>query len=842
MQNRKTDQKTPPKGKWLPIIVLVVTVFLYYGNTIKNGYSLDDDLVTTTDNSIHERVEKGISAIPEIFTTHYVTNKKQRYDYRPFATSSFAIEHQFFGNYSVSKRASISHLINVVIYVVVVLLVYLLVYKMLPEKNWKVPFVAALLFLIHPIHSEVVNNIKCRDELMVFVFGLMAALFLFKYIDAKVKKWWYLLIVMSFMFAAILSKSTGLIFIVVIPLMVYFFRDVNWKKLLTYFGLLLLTLVLTRILQKGVLPETQIRDLMFFENPLAYSDSFSDRVPMFFYTNFFYLKMMLFPAPLVYYYGYDQIPIADWSYIEVWVGVLFVVVGTIASVLRIKRKEVWSFGILFFLFGIGGAANLLFPAVGIVGERFAFIASFGLIFIVAYYSVHFLEKVKSKNGKYLVYAIGFGVVLISFTHVTNRNKDWKSRFSLYGNDIKHLSKSAKAHSLLGTEYTMMADSVSRTPNSSHKDYISYIDSAISEFTACVDIYDGYYNAANNAGALYFTRKKNYYKAKPLFKHAIDYKSDYIEALFNYGGCFNYDVKGVKELQMILEKSIPDSLITTNNVADTSLYLLERKAAFAMYMIKNEVRQTLSNVNVNMPNWRNVIVYQVMLSFNTHLDIEQGLLKSNLDVVQYEQAVKSYINNSNKENIQGQLQMLMSFTESTLFQELSSYIYQKSIQDKEYIGSINVAMRTMKSEFVDSSAYYWNKSLEADPTYYYAYKSLSTLYINEGDFDGVLEVNTRAVENGGFSDNTEYYVNIGNVYNARLQYDVALDYMGKAIGEIDRYYNEVLKDDNIKSNTKQFKLNDLISRKKQILGFMSKIYYDNGDQENSQKYYNLQMSI
>ena len=48
------------KKKWLPIIALIIIVFLYYGDTLNNGYSLDDDLVTSTDNSVHERVEKGV--------------------------------------------------------------------------------------------------------------------------------------------------------------------------------------------------------------------------------------------------------------------------------------------------------------------------------------------------------------------------------------------------------------------------------------------------------------------------------------------------------------------------------------------------------------------------------------------------------------------------------------------------------------------------------------------------------------------------------------------------------------------------------------------------------------
>ena len=97
-QKTKSNQNSKSNRPWFPIFLLISVVFLYYGNTLKNGYSLDDDLVTTTENSVHERVEKGILGIPEIFTTHYVHTDQQQYAYRPIVTTSFAIENQFSGS------------------------------------------------------------------------------------------------------------------------------------------------------------------------------------------------------------------------------------------------------------------------------------------------------------------------------------------------------------------------------------------------------------------------------------------------------------------------------------------------------------------------------------------------------------------------------------------------------------------------------------------------------------------------------------------------------------------------------------------------------------------------
>ncbi len=41
-------------------------------------------------------------------------------------------------------------------------------------KNIPVAFVAALIFAVHPVHTEVVANIKGRDELLAGIFFLLS--------------------------------------------------------------------------------------------------------------------------------------------------------------------------------------------------------------------------------------------------------------------------------------------------------------------------------------------------------------------------------------------------------------------------------------------------------------------------------------------------------------------------------------------------------------------------------------------------------------------------------------------------------------------------------------------
>ena len=78
------------------------------------------------------------------------------------------------------------HIGNILLYAFTILLLFRILHIIFPPKNkeWylTLPFIATLLFTIHPIHLEVVANIKGRDEIMAFLGSLGAMYFTLKYI------------------------------------------------------------------------------------------------------------------------------------------------------------------------------------------------------------------------------------------------------------------------------------------------------------------------------------------------------------------------------------------------------------------------------------------------------------------------------------------------------------------------------------------------------------------------------------------------------------------------------------------------------------------------------------
>lgn len=207
----------------IPFVLLVLS-WVFYGNTLYNGYNLDDTLVTQN----HPLTSQGVAAIPRIFKSpYYFDEAGYAFDYRPVVTSSFAIEHSLFG-----EQPLVSHTINVLLYGLTVILLFFLLRLFMPEsgnrKLW-FPGIVGLLFLIHPIHSEVVNSIKNRDELLALLFGLLAS-YLVVYGKNQPRNWaWYALGVGVFTLG-LLAKLSGLLFAILIPLSLILFRKTNWKE------------------------------------------------------------------------------------------------------------------------------------------------------------------------------------------------------------------------------------------------------------------------------------------------------------------------------------------------------------------------------------------------------------------------------------------------------------------------------------------------------------------------------------------------------------------------------------------------------------------------------------
>ena len=182
-KKKSQPSKSKPISKIFPIVVFILG-FVLYANTLGNGYAFDDSIVIT-DNQF---TQKGFAGIPDLLTKDFFEGLYGKSleltggRYRPLSLVSFAIERGIFGD-----NPLIGHLVNALIYGLCCLFLFHVVARFTSYTS-SIPYVTSILFCFHPIHTEVVANIKSRDEILCFLFLMLTIRLFQKFEKISAKK------------------------------------------------------------------------------------------------------------------------------------------------------------------------------------------------------------------------------------------------------------------------------------------------------------------------------------------------------------------------------------------------------------------------------------------------------------------------------------------------------------------------------------------------------------------------------------------------------------------------------------------------------------------------------
>ncbi len=431
--------------------LLYVMVFLFgvllYSNTIPNRYAYDDYSV------VHENrfTKQGLNGIPgHLFNDSFYgfTGQKNLFRggrYRPLSLITFSMEYEAFG-----ENPYFSHFINVLLFGLICMFMLRVFASLFRDKLQfnsvkdyfaSLSLMSVLVFACHPIHTEVVANIKGRDELMALLFALLSWDATLKYTGSP--KPIRAVLAGFYFFLSLLSKESAAPFLLLIPLSLYCFRtEKSFRRSVVAVsvsllsGFLLFLLIRQSVVGWGSKPSMPDNIL---SNAFMYAKGFSERYGTTFYTLGLYLKLLVFPHPLTIDYYPFYIPyigLADFRSILPMVAYIALTAG---SLVYAYRRNVAGFGILFYLVALFPVSNLLFSIGPFMGERFAFIPSLG--FILAFVWLILKGAEKYRFTRFTPYIIG--MVLVMFTVKTfARNFDWKNDFTLYTTDVQTSKNSA----------------------------------------------------------------------------------------------------------------------------------------------------------------------------------------------------------------------------------------------------------------------------------------------------------------------------------------------------------------------------------------------------------------
>jgi tetratricopeptide (TPR) repeat protein len=458
------------KRVYLRYLFLFLITFFSYSNSLTLNYALDDRLVIFE----NDYTLKGFQGVKDIFTkdsfSGYFGHTKNLVSggrYRPFSQLTFVAEYELFGGdlkhqvgYNKDPKNEklfmdahlpfISHLVNIILFFILLVFVYKVlevVFEKVDHQKWflSIPFLATLLFALHPIHTEAVTNIKGRDEILSMLGAVLSVWFSIQYI--KSHKITPLLFSFISFTIAIFSKENAITFIAVLPLLFYVGSLTNHKKdyIITLIPLILGTLLFLyfRYQALGAFMASET-DPNILNNPFV-NATFIEKIATILITWGIYLKLMIFPHPLTHDYYPKQIAITDFSNPLVWLILAVVLFLLYWGLKNITKKNILAFSILFFVITFSITSNLFFSVGTLMNERFVFVPLLGFTIAFAYL-IKLLGESKMAKVKHWIPLIVL-IPFLSFYSIKTfaRNFDWKDDITLFTNDVKISTESIKCN-------------------------------------------------------------------------------------------------------------------------------------------------------------------------------------------------------------------------------------------------------------------------------------------------------------------------------------------------------------------------------------------------------------
>lgn len=552
----KPKESTLPKSfKWHGWFVFLVGSVLYF-NTISHQFTQDDAIVIY-DNMY---TTKGVSGLKGLFTNDsffgfFKEEGKAKLvsggRYRPLTPAMFAIEYALVG-----KNPWLGHCINILLYgflcyMIYQLLLSLLCYKEDHVQNRYLVLAIALLYAAHPIHTEVVANIKGRDEIMSMLGSILALFFVLKYVDLR--KGAYLAYACIAYFLALLSKENTITFLAVIPLALFYFRNIALKGALLNSTILLIPTIMFLMIRAAILGndfggtpmELMNNPYLKLVNDTYIPLDFSEKIATIIYTLGKYIQLLLFPHPLTHDYYPRYIDIKNIGDVWVLMSTALHLLLIWLAIKGIKNKSIIGFGISYYIITLSIVSNVVFPIGTNMSERFMFMPSLGFAMVLGVLLHQYIYKKLGQSAFFIAVIVILSLYgLKTFT----RNFVWESDFKLFTTDVKTSVNSAKVLNAAGGALT--------TEASKEKDEVKkseMLRQALTYLEQAVKIHPHYKNAYLIAGnAHYFL--KEYEKSIKAYEQALKLDPDFKDAYNNLAVAYRDAGRVAGEIENNLQKS------------------------------------------------------------------------------------------------------------------------------------------------------------------------------------------------------------------------------------------------------------------------------------------------
>uniref|UniRef100_A0A8C1BG75 dolichyl-phosphate-mannose--protein mannosyltransferase n=1 Tax=Cyprinus carpio carpio TaxID=630221 RepID=A0A8C1BG75_CYPCA len=498
---------------------LVAVCALCYSNSLW-GEFVHDDIWAITNNP---DVRPG-SSLQSIFTNDFwgkrMADNTSHKSYRPLCILTFKLNILLGG-----MTPFYFHLVNMFLHcMVTALLMHTCEQCVFEDSNFS--FLTALLFSVHPIHTEAVSGIVGRADVLASMLFLLAFLsYISSMADGFPPTVSVLSLVLSLLLGtcAMLVKETG---ITVFGVCVLYDFLVLCRK----------PLIFQRSAHRSAMKNTQSKlpiTAWLFRSAVAVIGVQREFLT-YCYLLAFNAWLLLAPIVLCYDWQVGSIPLVEslWDGRNIASLTLALVMLALSLNCKMKGKEVLV-GVLFLIFPFIPASNLFFRVGFVVAERVLYMPSMGYCVLV----VHGLNRLYSVVSRWGAAALTVSmlVVLLLFSWKTvQQNEIWLSREALFRSGIQTLPHNAKVH----YNYANFLKDRGRNQE------------AIYHYKTALRLYPRHASALNNLGTLTHQAEE----AEVYYRRALNINPQHNRALFNLGNLLKSQGKE-EEAERMLKESI-----------------------------------------------------------------------------------------------------------------------------------------------------------------------------------------------------------------------------------------------------------------------------------------------
>jgi tetratricopeptide (TPR) repeat protein len=342
---------------WFLALLLAALTFIAYAPAFRAGFIWDDDDHLTANPAM-----TAPHGLRMIWSSLAVSR------YYPLTLTSFWVQRRVWG-----LNPTPYHLVNIALHAINGILVFSVLRRLRIPAAW----LAAMLWVLHPVNVESVAWITELKNLQSGVFFFVSLLLYFRF-EGDGKYRWYALALLSGL-AAVLSKPSTVVLPIVLLLCAWWqrrhWRRTDFVRTVPFFALAVAMSVLTVMEQRGH---------VLREGSAEWKLSVAERLGITGKAVWFYAAKLVWPARLTFVYPRWAV---DGEALSSWMALGGLI--AVGIVLWRWRRQAWAraalFGFSFFvaaLLPVLGFFDVYYFRYSFVADHFQYLASIGLISLV----------------------------------------------------------------------------------------------------------------------------------------------------------------------------------------------------------------------------------------------------------------------------------------------------------------------------------------------------------------------------------------------------------------------------------------------------------------------------